>query len=119
MSDFKNSTHSKNWIFTKSELEKQHQRKFSKLQLCIARAKVQEKYNKAGPSSEGQRNSAMFSYYARRYLASVDTHSRGNEKDKQPLKEMLTPLLEKIYLNHYIARILRLWSEIPLRVKVK
>lgn len=100
----------KNWIFTKEKLGDEHKKKFDKLRLCIARAVVQEQV-KVRSNSDNQR--ALVAYYTRKYLASAESGNKGAEK------EALTPLLEQMYINHYVALILRTWEEISWKVKVR
>ncbi len=110
MSDFLQSTHRANWIFTKDQLDKLRQKKHYKFRLCVASAIVQEQIKlKAIPGNQ----KAVVGYYARKYLNDPDS------SHKIAGKEILTPVLEQIYINHFVGVMLKSWPEIPIKVKVK
>lgn len=42
MVDYKDSTHAKNWIFTREQLDKEYQKKHLKFRFCVARSAAQQ-----------------------------------------------------------------------------
>jgi len=108
MSDFPNSTHKTNWIFTKEQLHKLRTKKHEKFRECVCRAIAPEAMKAKQVPGNPQATAA---FLARRVAQDPKFMTKIADKE-------VTPNMEITYINSYIAFMLKTWPEIPFNVKV-